>query len=137
MHVMKEFLPELLPFIVDMCNASLAEGCLPVSQRHAIATPRLKKPGADQKDVKNYRPISNLTFMSKIVEKLVCRQLFAHLELHGPMPGLQSSYRRGHSTETAMLKVISDVLLEADSGQVTLLGLLDLSSAFDTVIITS
>ena len=58
-----------------MCNASLAEGCLPVSQRHAIVTPHLKKAGADQTDVKNYRPIFNLTFMSKIVEKLLCRQL--------------------------------------------------------------
>ena len=130
-HVMKEFLSELLPFIVDMCNASLAEGCLPVSQRHAIVTPHLKKPGADQTDVKNYRPISNLTFMSKIVEKLVCRQLVAHL--HRLMLGPQSAYRRGHSTETAMLNVISDVLLAADSGQVTLLGLLDVSAAFDKV----
>ena len=80
-------------------------------------------------DVKN----SNLTFMSKIVEQFVCRQLVAHLELHGLMLGLQSAYRRGHSTETAMLKVISDVLLAADSGQVSLLVLLDLSAAFDTV----
>ena len=62
-HVMKEFLPELLPFIVDICNASLAEGCLPVSQRHAIVTPRLKKPGAEQTNVKNYRLIYNLTLM--------------------------------------------------------------------------
>ena len=71
--------------------------------------------------------------MSKIVEKLVCRQLVAHLELHGLMPGLQAAYRRGHSTETAMLKVISYVFLAADSGQVTLLGLLDLSASFDTI----
>ena len=62
-HILKEFLPELLPFIVDMCNTSLEEGCLPLSQRHTIVTPRLKKAGADQSDVKNYRPISSLTFM--------------------------------------------------------------------------
>ena len=61
--ILKEFLPELLPFIVDMCNTSLEEGCLPFGQRHAIVTPRLRKAGADQRDVKNYRPISNLTFM--------------------------------------------------------------------------
>ena len=67
---MKEFLPELLPYLTDLCNSSLIQGCLPVSQRHAIVLPRLKKVGADSADVKNYRPISNLTFMSKVVERL-------------------------------------------------------------------
>ena len=62
--VLKSFLPELLPFITALCNASLQQGCLPSSQRHAIITPRLKKPGADPADVQNYRPVSNLTFMS-------------------------------------------------------------------------
>ena len=63
--VLKEFLPELLPFLPEMCNKTLSQGCLPQSQRHAIVTPRLKKANADSSDVKNYRPISNLTFMSK------------------------------------------------------------------------
>jgi len=75
--VLKQFLPELLPYITDMCNASLQHGNLPLSQRRAIVTPRLKKSGMDEADVKSYRPISNLTFMSKTVERLVCRQLVA------------------------------------------------------------
>jgi len=62
--VLKQCLPELLPYITDMCNASLQEGCLPMSQRHAIVTPRLKKSGFDASDAKHYRPVSNLTFMS-------------------------------------------------------------------------
>ena len=80
-----------------------------------------------------YRPISNLTFMSKVVERLVCRQLGAFLQHNGLMPELQSAYRRGHTTETAILKVVTDFLLAADSGEVTLLSLslLDLSAAFD------
>ena len=73
--VVKKFLPDILPFMVDMCNASIRQGNLTVSQRHAIITPRLKKVNADGADVKNYTPISNLTYASKLVERLVCRQL--------------------------------------------------------------
>jgi len=131
--IMKQFLPQLAPFITKMCNASLTEGSLPVSQRHATVIPRLKKSGADPADVKNYRPISNLTYMSKVVERLVCRQLVAYLNQHGLLPSLQSAYRHGHSTETAVLKVVSDFMAAADRGDVTLLSLLDLSAAFDTV----
>jgi hypothetical protein len=131
--ILKQFLPELPPFIAKMCNASLHEGMLPVSQRQAIVIPRLKKSGSDPADVQNYRPISNLSFMSKVVERLVCRQLVTYLEQNGLLPDLQSAYRRGHSTETAVLKVVADLLSAADRGEVTLLSLLDLSAAFDTV----
>ena len=65
--------------------------------------------------------------MSKVVEKLVCRQLTAYLEENGLFPRLQSAYRRFHSTETGILKLVCDALLAADRGDVTLLGLLDLS----------
>jgi hypothetical protein len=131
--VLKSFLPDLLPFLTDLCNASLEQGCLPLSERHAIVTPRIKKPGADPIDVQNYRPVSNLTFVSKVVERLVCRQLVAFLERLGLLPSLQSAYRKHHSTETAVLKVISDVLRAADRGDVSLLCMLDMSAAFDTV----
>ena len=72
--VLKEFLPELLPFLIEMSNKSLSR-CVPQSQRHAFVTPRLKKANADPSGIKNYRSISNLTFISKVVERLVCRQL--------------------------------------------------------------
>jgi len=109
-----------------MCNASLQQGCLPLSQHRAVVTPRLKKAGLDEADVKNYRPISNLTFMSKIVERLVCRQLVTFLQKHNLLPTHQSAYRRQHSTETAILKIVSDLFLACDRGQVSLLALLDL-----------
>ena len=95
--------------------------------------PRLKKTNADPTDVKNYRPISNLTFVSKLVERLVCRQLVDFLEKEHLLPVHQSAYRKNHSTETAVLRIISDALLSSDRGDVTLLSLLDLSAAFDTV----
>ena len=55
--MLKKCLPELLPFITDLCNASLQQGCLPLSQRHAIVRPRLKKADADASGVQNYRPV--------------------------------------------------------------------------------
>ena len=111
----------------------MTQSHLPNSQCHALVTPRLKKANADPADPKNYRPISNLTFLSKVLERLVCQQLVAFLDQNKLLPSLQSAYRRGRSTETAVVKIISDILLAADRGEVTLLGLLDLSAAFDTV----
>jgi len=77
--------------------------------------------------VKSYRPIS------KTVERLVCCQLVAFLQRHSLLPSHQSAYRQQHSTETAVLKIVSDLLLVCDRRQVTLFTLLDLSAAFDTV----
>ena len=84
--VVKKFLTELLQIITDMCNTSLSEGWLSVSQRHAIITPRLKMADVDPCYTKNYRPVSNLTYLSKIIEKLVCRQLVTYLEQHSLVP---------------------------------------------------
>ena len=131
--MLKTCLPELLPFITELCNASLQQGHLPLSQRHAIVRPRLKKAGADPSDVQNYRPVSNLAFMAKIVEKLACHQMVVFFERLKLLPSMQSAYRKKHSTETAVLKVITDVLRAADRGEVSLLCMLDLSAAFDTV----
>ena len=78
--ILKEFLEELLPFVTEKCNRSLQQGWLPISQRHAIVKPIIKKEGLDQDDVKNYWPISNLTYMSKLVERVVCNQLTTFLE---------------------------------------------------------
>ena len=73
--LVKENLEVLLPFLNRLCNASINEGCLPPSQKEAIVTPVLKKHGLDSSDMKNFRPVSNLSFMSKIVEKVVAKQL--------------------------------------------------------------
>ena len=108
-------------------------GCLPGSQKAAIITPVLKKSNLDQDDAKNYQPISNLTFISKVIERIVAEQIKKHLVDSNLMPSLQSAYRAGHSTETALIKVISDIIDAADDQQVTLLGLLDMSAAFDIV----
>jgi hypothetical protein len=131
--MLKESIDVLLPFLTAMSNASMLEGSLPQSQRHAIVTPLLKKSSLDPGELKNYRPVSNLTFVSKIVEKLISEQLLEYLRVNNLMPRLQSAYRRYHSTETALLRVMSDLLHAADNRRVSLLGLLDLSAAFDCV----
>ena len=106
---------------------------MPLCQRHVIVQPRLKKTTADLDDVTSYRSISNLTFMSKIMKKLVCRQITGFLENNGLLPKMQSAYRRYNSTETTVLKIVSDILCAADRGDATFLCLLDMSAAFDTV----
>ena len=71
--------------------------------------------------------------MSKLLERLVCKQLMTYLKDNTLLPDLQSGFRAHHSTETAVLKVMSDILLALDSGSLALLTLLDLSAAFDSV----
>ena len=131
--VLREYLDELLPFIHTMCNVSMQHGTLPESQKAAIVTPILKKYDLDPDDVRNYRPISNLTFLSKVIKRVVASQLTGYLQENKLLPNHQSAYRQGHSTETALLKIFSDILDAANSAQVTLLGLLNLSAVFDTV----
>jgi len=131
--LVKELVDVLLPYVTAMVNASLRDGRLPPSQKHAVVTPLLKKSGLDADELKNYRPVSNLTFMSKLVERAVVSRLTHYLDAHGLMPQVQSAYRRHHSTETALVKVLSDIYTAIDRQQVILLGLLDLSAAFDCV----
>ena len=81
----------------------------------------------------NYRPISNLPFLSKLLERVAASQLLDYMHSNSLFEPLHSAYRKFHSTETALLKIQNDVLCSMDHGGVTLLVLLDLSAAFDTV----
>ena len=83
--------------------------------------------------MKNYRPVSNLSFLSKILEKVVASRLNSHINSSHTSNDYQSAYRKFHSTETALLKIHNDILLSTDDGRVTALTLPDLSAAFDTV----
>ena len=83
--------------------------------------------------MKKYRPISNLSFMSKIVERIVVRQLSHYLDANGLLPKLQLGFRRHHSTESALLRVLSDLCSSVDNERISLLALLDVSAAFDTI----
>ena len=84
-------------------------------------------------DYKNVRPVSNLQFVSKVTERAVFDQLYKHLEGIDLYPVFQSAYRKQHSTVTALLRVVNDILHNMNRQHVTLSVLLDFSSAFDTV----
>ena len=77
--ILKEFLDDLLPFLHLLCNSSLTSGYLPGSQKRAIVTPALKKHGLDPDVLNNYRPMSNLSYLSKILGKLVSMQFISYL----------------------------------------------------------
>ena len=81
-------------------------------------------------NIKNYQ---NLSFLSKVIDKIVLRQLFPYFNSHDLLCPSQSAYCPCHSTETALLSVTNDVLLALGSGDVSVLGLLDLSSAFNAI----
>ena len=81
----------------------------------------------------NFRPISNLMFVSKLTEKVVASQLIHHISSNGLDEILQSAYKQFHSTETALVKVFNDIILDVDRNRTVILLLLDLSVAFDTV----
>ena len=127
-----EMSQELLPFITNIVNASLSLGHFPMEWKTALVVPRLKKPKQGT-SLLNLRPVSNLKYLSKLTETAVCNQVIDHISQSGLYPILQSAYRVGHSTETALLKIQNDILSAMEKQRVTLLVLLDLSAAFDTI----
>jgi hypothetical protein len=129
----KQCAVELSPFLAHLFTRSFSDGVVPSTYKSAYVTPLLKKPDADPTDVRSYRPISNLSVVSKLQERLVASRLLNYLTSMGLMPSLQSAYRVNHSTETAVLRVMTDILQALDRGDFAALTLLDLSAAFDTV----
>jgi hypothetical protein len=117
-------------------NRSLANGHFPSTFKQAFITPILKKADLDSDDVRSYRSISNLSVISKLLERIVANQLTEYLQRNHLLPLLQSGFRPMHSTETAVLRVLSDILAAVDKEMLPVLILLDLSAAFDTVIMT-
>ena len=118
--------------ITQIINTSLAEGTVSDNLKEAILHPLLKKLNLDVMTFKNYHPVSNLAYISKLLEWVVCGQLTQHVEGTGNVEPMQSPYRPNNSTEMALL-LLTDLLDAIDKKEVTCLVLLDLSAAFDTV----
>ena len=113
---------------------ALCSGLFPEDFKCAHVNPILKKTTLPKEELNSYRAISNLSFISKILEKVVANRLSSHININGLINASQSAYKQFHSTETALLKVHNDINLNIDNGKVTALTyLLDLSTAFDTI----
>ena len=100
--------------------------------KKAVVRPLLKKPTLDPRDPANYRPVSNLPFLGKVIERAIANQLQTFLEETSALDPFQSGFRPGHGTETALVALLDDFRRHLDQGGSALLILLDLSAAFNT-----
>ena len=124
----------LLPTITNLINLSLALGVFPDQFKSCSVHPLLKKPNCDKDDLSNYRPISHLSFLSKLTERVVKNRLTNFISNNNLLNSSQSAYTKYHSTETTLLAVLDHIIRAISQQQITCLCLLDLSAAaFDTV----
>ena len=130
--LLKLLLGDLIKVITDIVNLSLESGFFHSDWKTAIVRPLLKKSGLDLVP-SNYRPVSNLTFISKVVEKCMLQQFSEHLNKYNLLPNYQSAYRKNYSCETALIKLFDDLLWAMEKQQVTAVVAIDLSAAFDTI----
>ena len=125
-------LDSAVPIITKIINLSLKHGEMPDILKEALLRPLLKKSNLDL-SFKHYPPVSNLSYISRLIKQAVCSQLMNYTKEMGNLEELQSAYRAGHSMESTLFKVKTDILNSMDKQKVTCLILLSLSAAFDTV----
>ena len=116
--LLKENIDILIPGITHIVNTSLQNGCFSDNLKQALIRPLLKKSGLPL-TYKNFRPVSNLSFLSKIVEKCVAKRLNEYVKINQLGESLQSAYKSNHSIESAIVKVKSDILGNIGNGKVT------------------
>ena len=131
--LVKECIDDLSPHLLKIVNLSLRCAHVPVSLQQALVFPTIKNAHGDRDSLTNYRPVSNLSFVSKLLEKVVLEQVTRYLDDQDLLNKNQAGYRVGHSCETLLLGMFEDLLCELDQGNVVALLLLDMSAAFDTV----
>jgi len=130
--LLKQIAPYIAPTICQLCNLSMECSVFPAQLKQARVLLLLKKSSLDPDVATSYRPISNLSYLSKLIERVVVTRFAEHSSTNKLLPVQQSAYRPYHSTETAIVSVYNDLVRTVDNGNVSLLILLDLSAAFDT-----
>ena len=131
--LLPNIIPTILPSLVALYNQSLHSGYVPIQLKHSFITPLIKNPDLDSTKLSNYRPISLLPLFSKILERLVATRLLDHMSNFLNYENFQSGFKAKHSSESALLYISDELRRSADSGNVSILVLLDLSAAFDTL----
>ncbi len=132
-HLLQAISPALLPALTHIINTSLLTGIFPTAFKQARVTPLLKKPTLNTSLLENYRPVSLLPFIAKTLERVVFNQVSLFLSQNNKLDAKQSGFRSGHSTETALLSVTEALRIAKADSKSSVLILLDLSAAFDTV----
>ncbi len=132
-HLLQAISPALLPALTHIINTSLLTGIFPTAFKQARVTPLLKKPTLNTSLLENYRPVSLLPFIAKTLERVVFNQVSLFLSQNNKLDTKQSGFRSGHSTETALLSVTEALRIAKANSKSSVLILLDLSAAFDTV----
>ena len=124
----------LTPFIFNIINISLHSGIVP-SSLYCYNKTYSEESGLDIECLSNYRPISQLPFISKILERIVSKQLINYLNVNSLFDTRKSAYRKFHSPETLLLSILDDFLNKLDNNYNIQLILLDLSAALILLII--
>ena len=122
---LKQVLDTVLAPLTRIVNVSLENGIFASKWKTAIVHPILKKVGLDLM-LSNLRPVSNLSFISKVVQKVVLTQFNKHSITHGLIPDYQSAYRANYSCETALTKIVNDILWAMEHQKVTSLVAIDI-----------
>ena len=120
-------LSSIINIILRIVNLCFSSGDFPASCKSAIISPLIKKQGLDTEILKNYRPVANLSFISKTIENAIATQRHSHLINNNIIDNFQSAYKTGHSYETALSKVYNDIVTNIGRGNGAMLVLLDLS----------
>ncbi len=131
LRFIKESLPAIITYLTCIINTSIVTGIFPERWKHAIVVPIFKT--GDVMEPKDYRPISLLPIISKVLEKVVASQLTSHLESNQLLSTTQHGFRPKLSTESALLKLSNTLFETIDKRNVSLVTLCDLSKAFDSV----
>ena len=129
--LLRQMIDVVASIITKIVNTSLQSGIFLINLKEGLLWPLLKKLALEL-IFKNFRPVSNLSYLSKLIEHLVCEQIVAHTEKTGDLEDLLSAYIANHSTEMALLRVKTDIMQAIDDQELVCLVLLDLSVAFDT-----
>jgi hypothetical protein len=114
--------------VLEIVNMSLRTGVFPQPLKTAVIKPLIKKKNLDTSLMNNYRPISNLPFLSKIIEKAVYHQLNNYFAMNNCFDVFQSGFRQHHRSKIALVKVLNDIHLNTDGGKSSVLVLLVLSA---------